>query len=576
MVESLKKLNIPFKVQGPVVVIVMDGIGEGTANEGNAVYLAKKPTLDYLLKNCPHTLLKAHGTAVGLPSDGDMGNSEVGHNALGAGRVFDQGAKLVNSAIEKGTIFSTPAWKEISSRGLNGKTVHLIGLLSDGNVHSHIDQLFALIKKLADEGVKNVRLHPLLDGRDVPETSALIYIEKLEILLKEINANGTKNYKIASGGGRMVVTMDRYEADWRIVDRGWKAHVLGEGKKFKSATEAIEFYRKEQNGVTDQFLPEFVIVDDKQQPVGTINDGDAVIFFNFRGDRAIEISRAFEEKEFNKFDRVRFPEIFYAGMMQYDGDLKIPSNFLVTPPAISNTLTEYLISLDINLFAIAETQKYGHVTYFWNGNKAGLFNPVKHHYEEMQPLKETKPLYNAMSVTSKWEKYIEIPSDRITFEQRPWMKAAEVTDAIIDEMRTGKYKFLRLNFANGDMVGHTGRLEAAIMAVETVDLCIARILKVVDELKGVAIITADHGNADEMFELKKDGSFELNKEGKPKPKTSHTLNPVWFIVHDREKRFIIDENVKKPGLSNVAASILYLLGYDKPEDYEPSVIKILT
>jgi len=468
-----------------------------------------------------------------------MGNSEVGHNAIGAGRVFAQGAKLVNKSIESGEIFKSEIWKKVTERGKNNGTIHFIGLLSDGNVHSHIDQLFALINQCKQEGISKVRLHVLLDGRDVPGKSALKYLEMTEELLAKINSDSRFDYKIASGGGRMKVTMDRYNADWRIVKKGWDAHVLGIGREFKSATQAVETFYAEDEKIIDQYLNSFVIADGNDKPVGTINDGDSVVFFNFRGDRAIELSRAFEEKDFKFFDRVRVPNVYYAGMMQYDGDLLIPKNYLVFPPSIDKTISEYLCNEQITSFAISETQKYGHVTYFWNGNRSGY-------------------------IDQSLETYIEIPSDRIEFDKTPKMKAYEITEKTIELLKTGKYKFGRINYPNGDMVGHTGNFDAAVCAVEAVDDCVGKLLKAVDEVNGIAIITADHGNSDEMY---------TEKDGVKTPKTAHTLNPVPFVIYDpqynNEYRMA---QVKNPGLSNMAATILNLLGYEKVEDYDESLI----
>ncbi|MBP7738873.1 MAG: 2,3-bisphosphoglycerate-independent phosphoglycerate mutase [Spirochaetes bacterium] len=544
--------NDRIKRKGPVTLVIMDGVGIGRENEGNAFHLARTPLLDRLMRDCPYTTLKAHGTAVGLPSDEDMGNSEVGHNALGAGRVFEQGAKLVSRAIESGAIFATDIWKELTAGPASrGAVLHFIGLLSDGNVHSHIDHLFKMIDACAAAGVRNVRVHILLDGRDVPETSALQYVDALEKNLAGHCGAGL-DYRIASGGGRMVTTMDRYEADWDIVKRGWEAHVHGTARPFKSAKEAIETFRKENPSVTDQYLPSFTIVDGKG-PVGTIADGDSVIYFNFRGDRAIEISRAFDEDNFDKFDRGRRPAVVYASMMEYDGDLKIPKKYLVMPPAIDRTMSEYLVHSGVMQYAISETQKFGHVTYFWNGNRSGKFDEQK-------------------------EDYVEIPSDRLEFNQRPWMKAAEITDAVIGALDSNKYQFIRLNYPNGDMVGHTGDLEAAIIAAETVDLCLKRLLKAVDRSGGIAVITADHGNLDEMFEVnKKTGEIERDKKtGLPKNKTSHTLNPVPFIIYDPgfKKEYRISDVVSNPGLANVAATLLLLMGFTPPADYEPPVIEL--
>jgi len=547
--KQLNKNNI-IKRKGPLVLVIMDGMGLGRENEGNAFHLARTPNLDRLMQRPMFRKLKAHGTAVGLPNDSDMGNSEVGHNALGAGRVFDQGAKLVNRAIASGDVFTTHIWKELIEKPVaSGTKLHFIGLLSDGNVHSHIDQLFSIIEKAAAEGVKNLMVHPLLDGRDVPETSAQIYIKQLEDFLDRFRSQGM-NYRIASGGGRMVTTMDRYEADWSIVKRGWDAHVLGTARPFTSAMDALETYRREEPGIIDQYIPAFTIVDDTG-PVGTIDDGDSVILFNFRGDRAIELTKAFEQTEFSQFDRIRRPDVVFAGMMQYDGDLNIPAKYLVSPPRIDNTVSEYLVNARVTQFAISETQKFGHVTYFWNGNRTEKFD-------------------------DRTETYFEIQSDKVEFNQRPWMKAADITDKVIEIIGQGRFGFIRLNYPNGDMVGHTGDLDAAVIAAETVDLCLTRLLDAVEKSGGIAIITADHGNLDEMYEINtKNGEFERDKStGQLKSKTAHTLNPVPFIIFDPSYsgEYVLNKEIADAGLGNVAATILNMMGFDAPDDYLPSLI----
>ncbi len=549
---AILKKSAKFEgVKGPLLTIVMDGVGIAPDNGANAVAKAHTPTLDYLMANYPMLKIKAHGTAVGLPSDDDMGNSEVGHNALGSGQVFAQGAKLVSQSIESGKIFASDTW-QLLVEGVkkNNSTLHLMGLFSDGNVHSHIDHLKALINRAVEENISKIRIHILLDGRDVGETSALDYVEPFEEYLSSLRQGGT-DIRIASGGGRMQVTMDRYEANWGMVELGWKTHVLGEGRTFASAKEAIETYRAELK-VIDQDLPPFVIAENGA-PVGTINNGDSVIFYNFRGDRSIEISKAFESgADFDKFDRKRVPEVLYAGMLEYDGDLHIPSRYLVNPPEITNTMTEYLVDTGISELAISETQKYGHVTYFWNGNKSGKFS------EEL-------------------ETYIEIPSDVVPFEQRPWMKCAEITDALIDCLKSGKYKYLRVNFPNGDMVGHTGSFLATECSMEALDLQLARLLKVVDELSGAAIITADHGNADEMYEIdKKTKAPKANKDGSFKAKTSHTLNPVPCIIYDNFTKdgYSVKLGRENFGLSAVAATTVNLLGYEAPDIWDESMIEL--
>jgi len=536
-------------VEGPVVLVVMDGVGYGKRDESDAVWLARTPHLDWLHEHGVATRLQAHGTAAGLPSDGDMGNSEVGHNAMGAGRVFDQGAKRVNRAIASGEMWEGDEWHRIvGGAKRSGEPIHFIGLLSDGNVHSHIDHLFAMIRRCDEEGVEKVRVHALLDGRDVSDTSALEYVGPLEELLAELRERGL-DYRVASGGGRMKITMDRYEADWGMVERGWKHHVLGEGRGFRSATEAIETLRSDDPGVVDQNLPGFVIVDGEGKPVGPIRDGASVVLFNFRGDRAIELSRAFEEEGFDAFDRGRRPEVRFAGMMQYDGDLMVPKHFLVQPPTIDRTVGEYLARNGIRQLACSETQKFGHVTYFWNGNRSG-------------------------KTDEHLETYVQVPSDRLPFEERPWMKAAEITDEVVDRLLDGGYQHARLNYANGDMVGHTGDLEATVIAVEAVDLSIGRLIELVERLQGALVVTADHGNADEMFEHDSGtGEVKRDAEGRPKQKTSHTLNPVPFLVHAPGHALEVDGSVDEPGLANVAATLLELLGFAAPEGYEPSVLR---
>ena len=533
-------------VPGPVVVVVMDGYGLPKTDVGSAIAAAKKPTLDRLFANYPNIRLRAHGTAVGMPSDDDMGNSEVGHNAIGAGQVYSQGAALVANAIASGAIWAGEAWQQVVA-GAKASTLHFMGLFSDGNVHSHIDHLKAMVARAKEEGIATVRIHALLDGRDVPETSALDYVVPFEAFLAEIS-DASFDARIASGGGRQYITMDRYDANWPMVEKGWRTHVLGEGPQFANATAAVNGLREKHPGTIDQDLPEFVIAENGQ-PIGTIDDGDAVVFYNFRGDRAIEITRAFVEADFDKFDRVRYPQVTFAGMLQYDGDLQLPKRFLVSPPAITNTSGEWFSKAGIRQFACSETQKFGHVTYFWNGNRSGKFDG---------------------------ETYLEVPSDVVPFEQRPWMKAAEIADAMIAAIQSGEHKVLRCNFANGDMVGHTGNFEAARIAIEAVDLSLARLLQAVDAAGGVALITADHGNADEMFEIdKKTKQPAQNKDGSFKAKTAHTLNPVPLILYDNVTGGKLGlSQTETAGLSNIAATVANLLGLEKHASWDESVLSV--
>ena len=518
----------------PIVLVIMDGVGRGDGGSGDAVAVAKTPNLDKLFKTCPYTWLKAHGTAVGLPTDDDMGNSEVGHNALGCGQVYSQGAKLVEESIENGTLFESETWNSLVANCVNNdKAFHFLGLLSDGNVHSNINHLFALLRKAKASGVKRVYCHILLDGRDVPATSALEYVQQLEDVLAELNG-GEYTYKIASGGGRMKITMDRYQANWPMVEAGWKTHVLGEGRQFATAKEAIETYRAE-TGCIDQDLDAFVIAENGQ-PVGKIANGDSVVLYNFRGDRAQEISLAFDRKDFPYFERPGYTGVHFAGMLQYDGDLNIPEHYLVQPPVIKNTLTEVLCAHGVREYALSETQKYGHVTYFWNGNRSG-------------------------KIDENLETYVEIPSDVCPFEEKPMMKAVEITDAMVEAMASGKYDFLRCNFPNGDMVGHTGVMSAVVTAMEYVDAGVGRILEAADKYGYTVLITADHGNADQMTETKK---------GKTSVRTAHSLNPVPFIIYDKDQKWEIKEG--SYGLANVAPTIVKMMGFEAPACWEDSMI----
>lgn len=525
--------------KGPIVILVADGVGVAPAGPSNAVSEANTPTLDALAAQSMYTELRAHGTAVGLPSDDDMGNSEVGHNALGAGRIFAQGAKLVNQALESGDVYATDVWQKAIEHGKQN-TLHLLGLHSDGNIHAHTKHLYALMQKAAEQGVRECCIHVLLDGRDVAAKSALIFIEQTEALISNINAKHSANFRIASGGGRMEITMDRYGADWEMVRRGYNCHTHGEGLRFASAADAVEAMY-ESTGKGDQYLPAFVIEKDGS-PVGKMNNGDAVILFNFRGDRAIEISLAYERDDFAKFDRTEFgahPKLFYAGMLQYDGDDFIPNQYLVNPPNIDRTMGEFLVNEAVKSFAISETQKFGHVTYFWNGNRSGYLD-------------------------ESLETYIEIPSDNIEFNEAPAMKAREITDATIKLIETGEFQFGRLNIANGDMVGHSGDLAATIEAMEVVDECVERLIAAIKEHDGVLIYTADHGNADIMY---------TEKDGVRLPKTSHTLSPVPFAIID--PNYDGEYQLSPPsdaGLTHIAATALNLLGFEAPEDYQPSLL----
>ena len=589
------------RLRGPLILAILDGVGWGARDGGDAVHLAAKPHLQRLWTEAPTRTLKAHGTAVGMPSDADMGNSEVGHNALGAGRVFRQGAALVQDAIANGRLFDTAAssihqrtlvepsnsdadqggasigpeahlecvedrsgvtTKRCAEGGGSGAwrwlvepltsatgTLHLCGLLSDGNVHAHIDHVIALVRAADREGVQCIRIHALADGRDVLDPSFDHYVEQLQATLDAFGRTG-RDYRIASGGGRMVVTMDRYEADWRIVERGWRTHVLGDAPGFPSVREALTWLRTLPGGDSDQTLGPFVITDDGQ-PIGRVQDGDSFAFWNFRGDRAAQFSRAFEEADFNAFDRVRVPQVRYAGMMQYDGDLQLPRRFLVEPPVIEGTSGEFLAALGLHTLAVSETQKFGHVTYFWNGNRSGVLAPDV-------------------------EVYAEVPSDRIAFDAAPEMKAHEITD-IVETALPGPRPpdFVRLNYANGDMVGHTGNLAATVRAIEVVDVEIGRLRALAEAAGGVLIVTADHGNADDMWLRNGKGQPLVRPDGTLQPRTSHTLAPVPLTILDTRTTvpWQLRSDLADAGLANVAATLFHVLGYEAPIGYAPSVIE---
>lgn len=531
-----------------VLAVILDGIGVREESLGNAVVQATTPALEYLKHHGLYTTLRASGPAVGLPTPKDVGNSEVGHNALGAGQVYTQGAGLVNRAITSKALWQGSVWRQaIKNVIANGSTLHFIGLLSDANVHSHSSHLEALLQQAANDGITRIRVHTLLDGRDVSPRSAEKYLKPLEDQLNELWQRGC-DARIASGGGRMLVTMDRYEADWRVVERGWRAHVLGIGEhEFSSTSEALRFFRKDPD-LGDQFIPSFVICDDLG-PVGPIDDGDSVILFNFRGDRALELSQAFEDPDFSHFSRERHPDVFFAGMLQYDGDTRRPKNFLVSPPAIKDTLGEYLAHQGLRQFACSETQKFGHVTYFWNGNRSGYFDP-------------------------KLEKYVCIPSDRIAFELKPWMKAHEITSATVAAMAEDSFDFGRINYPNGDMVGHTGDLEAAIIAVATVDAMLKRLIVCAQATNVILLVTADHGNCEEMFEAGSGYAGKPSLFSRPSPKTSHTLAEVPCYIYDPAgpRR----ESVAMPAagsLANVANTVLELLGLAPRPNYATSLFK---
>jgi 2,3-bisphosphoglycerate-independent phosphoglycerate mutase len=545
----------PPTKESPLLVVVLDGWGEAPDADDNAIALADTPTMDGLKDGAPEhwRTVHAHGTYVGLPTDDDMGNSEVGHNALGAGQVIDQGARLVDKAVQSGDIFKHKGWEGLKP-AFEKDTLHFIGLLSDGGVHSRYDQLLLCLQGAAKEGAKKLRVHALADGRDVQDGTSVDFIERLQNDLADIQKeNEGCDARIASGGGRMRVTMDRYESDWEIVERGWKAHVLGEAEHtFKDALEGVKSLKgSKDDPVSDQWLEPYVIVGEDDKPVGAIEDGDSVLIFNFRADRVIELSKAFDEEDFDKFDRKRVPKVNFAGMMEYDGELHIPRNYLVPPPNIKNTSGEFLAHNDISTFACSESQKIGHVTFFWNGNRGGPFN---------------KDL----------EKFKEIRSDTgIAFNKKPEMKAKEIAETGVEALKSGQYHQVRLNFPNGDMVGHTGDLKATITACTAVDKAVTTLLKAVEEVKGRFLITADHGNAETMLQKDKKGNVLKDKEGKPIPLSSHTLVPVPVAIGGPglPGEAKLRQDLPDAGLTNVTGAIVNLLGFQAPDHMEPSLLE---
>ena len=524
----MSKLNY----NGPVVLVVMDGVGLREETDGNAVKQAHLETLDDLMKKYPVAKLGAAGEYVGIPK-GDMGNSEVGHNAMGAGEIVLQRSAAVENDVNTGKIFATDTWRQIIDQiHQHNSTLHFMGIFSDGNVHSNIAHLEKMMAQAQKDGVERIRVHALIDGRDVPKQSEPKYIQRLEQFIHNL---GDPDYKIASGGGRMVITCDRYENDWPMVEKGWHTHVLGEGRQFATATEAVETFRAENPDLHDQYMPPFVIAKNGQ-PIGTINDGDAVIYIDFRADRAIEMAQAFTYDDFPYFDRIYRPDVYFAGMTEYNEDTHVPAHTLVGSPVFKHPLAPYLASKGIKQYAISETVKFGHITYYFNGNSYDI---------------------------PEGEVQEEVSSYTEPFNTRPWMRCAEITDKLIDAIKSGRYQFLRVNYPGGDMVGHFAELEPTIAAMEAIDISLKRIIDAVNELGGVTIITADHGNAEEL----------LNPDGSPK--TAHTTNRVPCIfVDDTENARKYQLSTADCGLANIASTIAMLLGVEPHESWLPSIIEV--
>jgi len=534
----------------PVLLIVMDGWGLGSGGPEDAIAQANTPVFDRLCTNYPNTRLFTHGAYVGLPAAKDMGGSEVGHLTMGAGQILDQGPTRINKALADKSFFASEPLKQVMAAVASGTTLHLMGLLSDGNIHSHLDHFKALITYAFEQGVKNLRVHALLDGRDVGIQTAQKYICELEEEFAYINAHEGFDYCFATGGGRERIIMDR-DGDWSKVEPGWNAMVHGQSEHcFPSMLEAVSHFRDVEPDLVDQDMPGFVIVDQDQNPVGKMSDGDAVVMVNFRGDRAIEITEAFELDDFDGFDRGAVPSLTYAGMMVYDEDRNLPALQLMGPTKVANPFGKRILELGIKQFRLTETQKYPHVTFFFNGGYR-------------QPL------------DASMEDYVLIPSDKgVSFADAPQMKAAEIAERAVALIETGEYGFGLMNFANADMVGHCGKIESAIAAVEAVDAAVGRVVEALEKAGGAALITADHGNAEEMLVATKSG-YE--------PSTKHSINPVPCILFDAtydgsyrlRQADESDAPLAAPGLSHLAATLFELMGQPVPDDLNPSLIEQL-
>lgn len=496
----------------PVLLIILDGWGIGTDPETNAQEKANIPFYKSLLNKYPHNALECSGEAVGLPA-GTMGNSEVGHLNLGAGRTVCQDYTRINNSIEDGSFMENKALSDaIASAVKNNSALHLIGLLSDGGVHSHIEHLYTLINMALARGVKDVFIHALMDGRDTPPASGINYIKDLESFIAD-----KPNTRIASVIGRFWA-MDR-DKRWKRVEHAYKALVYGEGVRVDSAVEAVE--KSYALNEMDEFIKPSLICNDSE-PVGLLSDMDSVIFFNFRADRAREITSALAVDDFEDFKRDRVPALSaYVTMTMYEEDFTFPTAF--PPLKLTNILGEVLSRNKMKQLRIAETEKYAHVTYFFNGGEEDPFPG------------EARCL-------------IPSPRDIPTYDLRPEMSAFEVRDEVMKRLDRNKYDFILLNFANPDMVGHTGVMEAAVKACETIDICLESIVTKVHSIGGTVIITSDHGNCDHM------GDHE-------NPFTAHTKNPVPFIITKKDIKLI-----EKGILADVAPTVLDLMGIEKPEE----------
>ena len=496
----------------PVMLMILDGFGINPNEKGNAVAIANTPNIDKLKKTWPTTIIHTSGLDVGLP-EGQMGNSEVGHTNIGAGRIVYQDLTRITKSIEDGDFFSIKEFADaIDNCKKNNSNLHIMGLLSDGGVHSHIRHLIALLEFAKRKDFENVYVHCFMDGRDTPPTSGEVYIAKLEEKMKEKGVG-----KIATIEGRFYA-MDR-DKRWNRVKEAYDAMVNGVGEEATSAVGAIEAsYQKE---VFDEFVKPTVIRNG-DSPVATIKDNDSVIFFNFRPDRAREITRTLVDKDFNEFETKKM-NLFFVCFTQYDETM--PNvKIAFKPETLVNTFGEYISKKGLKQLRIAETEKYAHVTFFFNGGE-------EKEYEG--------------------EDRILVPSPKVeTYDLKPEMSALEVTDKVVEAINSGKYDSIILNYANPDMVGHTGSLEAAVKAVETIDGCVGKVVEAIEKQNGVLIITADHGNAEQMIDYKTG-----------EPQTAHTTNPVPLILVGLE-----GVKLKEGKLADLAPTMLDIMGLEKPQE----------
>lgn len=618
----------PFtKPPGPVALIVLDGVGLAPPSPYNAWAVAATPTLDALSAGelpaavpaaagaaIVSTALAASGRAVGLRGPDDAGNSEVGHVTLGAGRVLRQGAAAVDEGLAGGRFREGDVWRWLMEavgrrqRGDGGRdgdggsspavdagaakpddhggtaggadeeegqrppaTLHLLGLLSDGCVHSVMDHVWTLLDAAVADGVRRIRMHVLTDGRDVGERTALGYLDQLDTKLAALRdgADGGVDVAVASGGGRMVVTMDRYGTDWGVVAAGWHAHVAGDTEAvatFPSAAAAVEAAYKD--GLTDQHIPPFVVVGPDGRPVGRMADGDAVVLWNYRGDRAVEMARALDtprDGEWPHFDRRHVPRLRFAGMTCYDEEAGVPAAALIPPVVVDHPVGEIVAAAGLTRLCVAEAKKYGHLCYFFNGHRGIPFDPSVERYVKVDSLPGRDEDHPAMATEAV---------------------VARVLDAVHD--RDGPVPdLLCVNFANGDMCGHTGVMAAAVAGMEAVDAAVARLLSAVVGAGGVAVVTADHGNVEQMAQLDGGGGVVAgDTPGGWAPLTAHTTAavPLW-VVGAPVRGMAIDEGARwdagtpggdptceGPGIVNVSAAVLHLLGLEAPAEYLPSVL----